>query len=183
MTERVLNARITRAGMRAVFAANNQGLALDLSHVAIGTGGGSGYVPSGNETALMSEFERAAIGGGEYLSDFEILVQAMLTGTPQGWVNEVGIFTASGVLFAVWSEVNAPIAYKTQSVPLVLGLTLAIGDVPAGSLNIVVGAPSVNITIAGPFAILAAELIRLQRRATETERDIVIPQIQSYNYF
>lgn len=182
MTERVLTAKITRAGMRAVFAANKQGLDLDLTHIAIGTGGGSGYVPNGNETALMSEFERVQIGGGDYLSDFEILVEGLLTGAPAGWVNEVGIFTSAGVLFAVWSEVNAPLAYKTAHVPLVLGLTLAIGDVPPGSLSIVVGAPSVNITIAGPFATLAAELIRLQRRATETEKERVLPIIQTTWY-
>ena len=182
MTERVLTARITRAGMRAIFAANNQGLDLDLTHIAIGTGGGSGYTPNGNETALMSEFERVQIGGGDYLSDFEILVEGLLTGTPAGWVNEIGVFTSAGVLFAVWSEPNAPLAYKTANVPLVLGLTLAVGDVPPGSLNIVVGAPSVNITIAGPFSALAAELIRLQRRATETETERVLPIIQNTWY-
>lgn len=179
MTERVLNAKITRAGMRALFNASNNGLRLDLSHIAVGTGG---YVPTGTETALTAEFSRVAIGGGDYLGDFEIMVSGVFTDATAGWVNEIGVFTSAGVLFAVWSEVNAPVSYKTAGVPLALGLTLAVGDAPPSSLNIVVGGPSVNIIIAGPFADIAAELIRLQRRATETEKFRVVPLIQKTWY-
>lgn len=174
MTERVLTAKLTRAGMRALFNATNTGMRLDLSHIAVGT---SGYVPAGTETALVTEVSRAAIGGGDYLSDFEIMVSGLFTDATAGWVNEIGVFTSTGVLFALWSEVGAPVVYKTANVPLALGLTLAVGDVPPGSLNIIVGAPSVNITIAGPFSTLAAELIRLQRRAIESEVARLMPLI------
>lgn len=177
--DRVIQAKITRAGMRAVFAADNAGLDLKLSHLAIGTGQGTGYVPTGNEVALKSEIQRVAIGGGDYLGDFEILVQAMLDGAPQGWVNEVGIFDQSGALFAIWSEINAPLAYKTAGVPLIVALTLAVSEIPPNALTIVVGGPNVNITIAGPFAQLSAELIRLQRRAVESENARLIPLIQN----
>ncbi len=177
--DRVIQAKITRDGMRAVFAASNTGLDLKLTHIAIGTGQNTGYAPTGNEAALRTEFQRAAIGGGDYLGDFEILIQAMLAGAPQGWIHEVGVFTEDGTLFAVWSEINAPIAYKTANVPVIIALTLAVSEIPPGSLTIVAGGPNVNITIAGPFAELSAELIRLQRRAVESENARLVPAIQS----
>lgn len=167
--ERAIVAKITRAGMRAVFDATKTGLELKLSHIAIGTGGGTGYVPNGSETKLKSEFQRIPIGGGDYIGDFEILVQAMMDGAAQGWVHEVGVFDENGVLFAVWSEINAPLAYKTANVPLIIALTLAVSEIPPSSLSIVVGGPSVNITVAGPLSTLAAEIVRLQRWVVNSE--------------
>lgn len=177
MTDRVIVAKITRAGMRAVFNSVNTGLQLGLSHIAIGTGQGTGYNPTGNETALRSEFQRVAIGGGDYLADFEIIVQALLDGNSQGWVNEVGIFDENGTLFAIWSQINAPLAYKTANVPFIIALTLAVSEIPANALNVVAQGASVNIAIAEPFAQISAEIMRLQRRAVQTENARLIPQI------
>ncbi|HRD79045.1 MAG TPA: phage tail protein [Hyphomicrobiaceae bacterium] len=180
MTERVLTAKITRAGMRALFNATNTGVQLDLSHMAIGNGiANAGYTPNGNEVALGGEFARVEIGSGDYLGDYEIMVTGLFSDATAGWANEVGIFTSTGVLFAVWSEPAAPIAYKTANVPFVLALTLALGDVPPGSINIIVGAPSVNIMIVGPFAVISAEIIRLQRRMVESENARLTPIINS----
>ena len=178
-TDRVISAKITRAGMRALFNATQTGVDLKLSHIAIGTGQGSGYVPTGNEGALRTEFLRQAIGGGEYLTDYEILVQALLDGPSTGWVHEVGVFDEAGVMFALWSEPNAPLAFKSVNVPVIIALTLAVSEIPPNSLTIISGGPSVNIFIAGPFAQLSAEIIRLQRRAVESENARLIPQIQT----
>lgn len=174
---RVIAAKITRVGMAALFAADSQGLALRLSHIALGAGGGTGYVPTGAETALRSEFVRVAIGGGETLAPDEILVQALIDGAAQGWINEIGVFDEDGVLFAVWSEVATPLAYKSAGVPLVVALTLAVAEIPSDRIEIVVGSPSVNITIAAPFADLAAQVVRLQRRVTQSECEKLAPTI------
>lgn len=175
--DRVIKARITRNGMRAVFNATNSGLDLKLSHIAIGVGGGTGYVPTGSEAALKGEFQRVAIGGGDYLSDFEILVQSMFDGASQGWVHEIGVFADDGTLFAVWSEVNAPLAYKTNGVPLIVALTLAVSEIPPDAITVVAGGASVNITVAGPFATLAAEIVRLQRYNVQTQIDLITPAL------
>lgn len=179
MTERIIKARITRAGMRALFSASNTGLDLKLSHIGIGTGGGTGYVTTGGETALKGEFMRVAIGGGEYLTAYEILVQAMIDGANNGWINEVGIYDEAGVLFAVWSEVNAPLAYKSAGIPIIIALTLAVSEIPPNSITIVAGGPSVNITVAGPFARISAEIVRLQRRIVQSEIDRLTPLINT----
>lgn len=182
MSDRAIVAKITRTGMRAVFNAANTGLALQLSHIAVGTAAGNGYVPTGNEVALRGEFQRAPIGGGDYVSDFEILVQAMLDGPAQGWIKEVGIFDENGKLFAVWSEVNAPLAYKSNGVPVIIAMTLALSEIPPNSIELIVGGPNVNITIASPFALLSAELLRLQRRAVESENARLTPEINARFY-
>lgn len=185
MTERAIKMKITRNGMRALFASDNAGVQMQLSHIAIGTGGGTGYVPVGNETALRSEFERVPIAGGEYLGPFEILAEGNFAGAASGWINEIGIFATPEnpadppVLFALWSEVQAALTYKSANVPVVIGATISLSEIPPNSLTLSVGAPSVNITIAGPFAQLSAEIIRLQRRAVESENARLIPVINT----
>lgn len=182
--ERVLIAKITRAGMRALFNAESNGLKLDLSHIAVGRGisadnASRGYVPTGAETELEREFSRAAIGGGDYLGDFEIMVEALMDDATAGWVHEVGVFTSDGTLFAVWSEENNPLAYKTSGVPIAIGLTLAMQEVPPDSINILVGAPNINITVIGPMAFLAASLLRLTIANIKNSNARLIPEIQS----
>lgn len=175
---RVLTARITRAGLTALFAADRSGVQLKLAQIAIGSGQtNNGYPLTGYETALRAEFQRVAVGGGEAIGETEIFVQALFQGAAQGWINEVGVYDEDGVLFALWSEPNAPLAYKSAAVPLIVALTLAVSEVPAGSLTLVVGGPSVNIAVAGPFADMAAQIIRLQRRVTQTECDRLAPTI------
>lgn len=174
---RVIAAKITRAGLSAAFAADRRGLTLKLSHVGVGTGGGTGYVPNGWEAGLRSQFARVAISGGEAITPTEIMVQAMFEGTAAGWVNEIGVFDEAGVLFAVWSEEGAPLAYKSAGVPLILALTLALAELPADKLEIVVGAPGVNILVAEPMALLGGEIVRLQRRIVESEIARLSPTI------
>jgi hypothetical protein len=175
MSDRILSAKITRGGMRAVFNATSTGLDLKLSHIAIGTGAGTGYVPNGNEVRLKNEFQRVAIGGGDYITNFEILVQALFDGAPVGWVHEVGIFDENGVLFALWSEINAPLAYKSNGVAMITALTLAVTEIPPNALTVVAGGASVNIILAEPFAQLSAEVLRLQRIAVQNETQKLTP--------
>lgn len=182
MTERIIQAKLTRAGLRAAFAANNAGLQLALSHIGLGTARGAGYAPTGAETALQTEFVRVAIGGGEYLGDFEIALQALFDDASAGWIGEIGVYTDAGVLFAVWSEVGAPLAYKSASVPFVLAMTLAMTDLPAGSVSFVVGAPSVNIMLGEPLTMLATELIRLQRKSIELSVNALQPALANLGY-
>ncbi|MEQ1670061.1 MAG: phage tail protein [Hyphomicrobium sp.] len=189
-TERTLPAKITRAGMRALFSAQNNGLDLKLSHIAVGragaaagrAGGNGGYLPNGNETALMTEFDRVAIGGGDYLSDYEIMVSGLMVSAPEGWVHEIGIFADDGTLFALWSEVNAPLGYKTPGIQFIVSLTLAVSEVPPNALTIMVGAPNVNITIAGELAVFATELIRLQNRTINADVERYTAEITSTWY-
>lgn len=186
-TETTIRARITRAGMRALFNAQSNGLDLKLTHIAIGragayfgpAGGAGGYVPTGLEAALQTEFARAEIGGGDYLGDYEIVISALIDGAAQSWVHEVGIFADDGTLFAVWSEVNNPLAYKSPNQTFLVSLTLAVTEIPPDSLTIIVGAPNVNLTIVNPLAQTQIAIMRILRRITQSEVDRLRPVIQS----
>lgn len=182
MSERVISPVITQAGIAATMAAVNSGMKVRLTHVALGAGKlvgavRTGYAPTGTETALAYEFGRYQIGQSENLSGNEIALSVLCDGPAQGWVKEIGYFTDDNTLFAVWSEPTAALFYKQNGVPMASVFTLALFGLPADSVQMIVGAPSVNLTIIGAFAGLTAELTRLQRRAIETEIARLSPSI------
>lgn len=180
---RVLEFEITDGGLSAAFNPTNTGLNMLFSHIALGTGlNGQPYTPTGTETALKSEFMRRPVGSGERIASNEILLQALFDGNEVGVIREVGLFTSTGVLFALWSA--APIGEKYAGVPYIFAESLVLDGInldrfAAGNVSWIAGGPNVNITIAGPFAQLSAELIRLQRRAVQSENARLIPIIQN----
>jgi Phage tail-collar fibre protein len=173
---RILEFEITDAGLAASFNGTNTGLDAQFSHIALGSGlAGQSYVPTGTETALKSEFMRRPIAGGERIAPNEILLQALFDGNESGVIREVGLFTSTGVLWGLWS--STPIGEKTAGIPYVFAESIVIDGIDLDRVSWVAGGPSVNIIIAGPFAELSAEIIRLQRRAVQSERDRLIPII------
>ncbi len=167
---------ITNAGISAVLAASNDGLAAKITHIALGDGA---YEPTGAETALRSERVRVPIGGGRRIAPHEIEVQALVDTGPSFWVREIGIVLEDGTLLAVWSSQSTPLAYKTDGIPLALAYYLALEALPADSVEIEVSGPSVNLTMLPLAVSTATEIIRLQRRAVETEVARLTPVITS----
>ena len=174
-----LTPKLTNAGMRALLNASNTGVEAAVSHIAFGDGNGNGYTPQANQTDLANERARIPVGGGERVGNSEIVVEALFDFGPAFWIREVAFVLSDGTFLAVWSDPEVPLQYKNSDVPLVLAYNLVLEGAPADTVTVNVSGPSINITIAGPFSQLAAELIRLQRRAVETETTRLIPQIQS----
>ena len=171
--------KITDGGLRALINAQNDGLEARISHVALGDAKGTGYVPTGGETALRRERVRVPIGGGERISPHERRVEAIVDGGPSFWVREVGFVLEDGTLFAVWSDPDTPLAYKTAGVPLALAYYLALQGVPPDSVNITISGPTVNLTVDGPIIALATSVIALQRRVVATEVARLTPEIEA----
>jgi len=169
--------KITDAGLRAIINAQADGLEARISHVALGDA--KGYVPSGSETALRRERVRVPIGGGERIAPHELRVEAIVDDGPSFWVREVGFVLEDGTLFAVWSDPDTPLAYKTAGVPLALAYYLALQGVPPDSVNITISGPTVNLTVDGPIIALAASVIALQRRVVATEVARLTPEIEA----
>ncbi len=169
--------KITNIGLAALFNTGNDGLDAAITHIAFGDGDGDGYTPSGNETGLVREKARVAIGGGERVGQFEIEVQALLDEGSSFWIREIGFMLQDGTMLALWSDPQVPLAYKTAGVPLVVAYNLALQGIPPDSITVLATGPQVNITITGPLAQLSAELIRLQRRIVESEIARLEPQI------
>ena len=171
--------KITNAGLQAVFNASNTGVEAAVTHIVFGDGGGNGYAPSGNETALVRPRTRVPIGGGERVGRFEIEVQALLDRGPSFWIREIGFLLDDGTMLAVWSDVAVPLAYKTAGVPLAVAYNLALQDIPPESITVVATGPRVNITITGPIALLSAEIVRAHRLGISAERQRATPIIQA----
>lgn len=175
---RVLTFEITDAGLAAVFDPTNSGLQMTLSHIALGKGvNDRSYTVQGTETALKGEFMRRAIGGGSRIASNEISVQALFDGAETGVIREIGVFTSTGKLFALWS--GAAIGEKYADVPYIFAQTLVIDGINLDRVTWIAAAPNVNIIMAEPIAQLAIANLRHMRRTIESEELRVVPVIKS----
>lgn len=173
-----LIATLTTAGLAKVMAASNTGLSCQISHIALGAGQAGavpGYAPSAAQTALVSEFLRTPVAGGDRIDATTILVQAAFDPVGSAWAHEIGVFLSDGTLFAVHSSTAGPLTYVQAGQQIVYALTLGIAALPVGSVTWQASGPSVNITLAEPFADLANAVASLQNRFMTVERARVQP--------
>jgi len=103
----------TTAGIAAMEASEINGVPLNLTHMAVGDGGGDLVTPSVGMTTLVHEVYRASINRLEQdvADPGQYFVELVIPYNIGGWViREFGIFDTSGVLIAVG---NFPATYKT----------------------------------------------------------------------
>lgn len=148
---------LTRAGMRAVFRADSEGLSARVSHIVFGD---QGYNPTGNETALAHERIRVPIAAGAWVGDFTIHLTALLDDGPSFWVKECGILLSDGTLLAVWSDPTTPLAYKTAGVPIITAFDLSIEAFPKTSLTVDAGDVDLTLFFGSEFAAIATAIAR-----------------------
>lgn len=157
----VLQPVITKAGLAAVWRADNSGLAVKITHVALGT---AGYSPILEQKALRAESARHVIAGGERLGDNQLHLTAIADGDRAFWVREVGFLLEDGTLFAVWSHPSEALAYKPAGTDLLLAYDLSLAALPANSVTIVGNGAGLSLTLAAPLAAQASALIAEQLR-------------------
>lgn len=173
MTQPIV-ARLTRAGLAKVFTASRTGIAVAVSHMALGygrTGGVPGYQPSGAETALYNEFVRAPVAGGELIDASTIQIQAVIQQPVPaiGMAWEMGLFLADGTLFAVNASLEGPVTYVGAQETIILAAAIGLDEVPQGSVTWRAMGPNVNIMMAEPLTIMAAAVIATQTRILRAE--------------
>lgn len=166
---------LTRAGMRAVFNADRDGLKATISHIAFGD---TAYAPTGEETALKNERVRVPIAGGSWVGDYTIHMTALLDAGPSFWVRECGIVLDNGTLLAVWSDTATPLAYKTAGVPIVTAFDLTLEQLPPSSLTVQAGNVDLTLFFGSEFAAFATAIARhgielrgLMDRVSALEKD------------
>jgi hypothetical protein len=152
---------LTRAGMRAVFRADSEGLSATVSHIAFGD---QAYAPTGTETALHNERVRVPIAGGNWVGDFMIHITALLDSGPSFWIRELGIFLDDGTLLAVWSDPTTPLAYKTSGVPIVTAFDLAVEQFPKTALTVQAGDVDLTLFFGSEFAQLGTSIVSNMNR-------------------
>jgi hypothetical protein len=128
--------KITAGGLAALFNATNTGVALNLTHVSIGS---MARTISGSELSLGAEKMRQAIGSSNRPTPDTIQMRTIFNPTSEFWVREVGIW-AGTTLFAIWStgSTGSPLGYCSPGVDWVFSHRLSLRELPAGSVNIVV---------------------------------------------
>ncbi|MEM7046998.1 MAG: tail fiber protein [Pseudomonadota bacterium] len=134
----------TAAGLAAIAAAHGRGVALEITHVAIGDQSRAirdkDAVPLSDArayTALANERARTALAAGTSLSDHQVLmVGTIAAGKPEFFIKEVGFFTADEVMVAYWSDETANLGWRGDLAPWVFRFALAWSDLPARAITV-----------------------------------------------
>ncbi len=155
---------ITDAGLNAILSASRRGLEGEITHIALGDGGGAGYEPDPGDDGLHNERFRVAVGGGERSGPATITLQAHVADSPAFWVREVGFVLSDGTFFAIWADKAKPLLYKTADSDIIVAFTLALSGVPDNSVNVVVTGPDVNILHDREFALVLANQAKIMRQ-------------------
>lgn len=122
---------ITDAGLAEVVNAEQSGTApVVITEVGYGTGQ---YTPTNDQTALKEEFKRLTTIAGGAVGDNVIHLAARDDSTEAYTVYEVGLYTASGTLFAVCSQ-TVPIIQKASQSQALLAIDLSVTDFSADSI-------------------------------------------------
>ncbi|WNO10440.1 phage tail protein [Teredinibacter sp. KSP-S5-2] len=150
---------ITSAGLAAVFNATNDGLQARLTQVVFGE---QGWTPDQNATHLRAEKNRVDIEGGSRVNQTQIHITAIENGNQEYWVREIGFLLSDGTLFAVWSDAQQPLAWKSADVDLLLAFDMVLSALPDDSV-VVEGTGGFNLSPA------TEDEIGLVRLATEAE--------------
>ena len=141
---------ITDAGRAEVINAQNTGTGpVQITHMAFGT---AQYNPAANATTLQAEAKRVAITGGSAVSADTIHVVGQDSTTDDYTVGEVGLFSNSGTLFAIYSQTSDPIVQKSAAATLIFGIDIILTTLNAASVtfgDIVFVAPPATTTVAG----------------------------------
>lgn len=132
---------LTTVGLQALISATETGTsAVELTHIGVGTGK---YTPSKSQTAMQGLIKKLAIIEGGHAGDNAIHVAARDTDAVTYEAFEVGIFTSTGVLFAVASQ-TTPIIQKTAVATALLAFDIKI--VGAETRAVAFGAMSYSFT-------------------------------------
>ncbi|EJD6411306.1 phage tail-collar fiber domain-containing protein [Providencia huaxiensis] len=107
-------ALLTKLGENLLAQATALGTKLELTHMAVGDGGGSLPTPDTNQTKLIKEQRRAAINTLfiDEQNKNQIVAEQIIPEKDGGWwIREIGLFDKDGNLIAV---ANCPETYKPQ---------------------------------------------------------------------
>ncbi|MBC7952240.1 MAG: phage tail protein [Rhodospirillaceae bacterium] len=144
MSELDLLPVFTAAGLAAIQAAHQQGMAVKVTHIALGDAGaairdGDGLPLAGARAmvALGNERVRVALtaGGDESPTSVTMLAEVP-AGDPEFWIQEVGFITDTGVLLAVWASDATNLGWRGAMTPWVFRFVLAWSDLPPNAITI-----------------------------------------------
>ncbi|MFV8800735.1 phage tail protein [Yersinia sp. LJYL362] len=107
-------ALLTNQGAAKLANATALGTQLQITHMAVGDGGGALPLPNAAQTQLIGEKRRAALNSlsVDAANSSQIIAEQVIPETDGGWwIREIGLFDKDGVLIAI---ANCPETYKPQ---------------------------------------------------------------------
>lgn len=107
-------ALLTKLGENLIAQATALGTKIELTHMAVGDGGGTLPTPDTNQTKLIAEKRRAAINALfiDEKNKNQIIAEQIIPESEGGWwIREIGLFDKTGNLIAI---ANCPETYKPQ---------------------------------------------------------------------
>ena len=145
MTPQTLQPILTTAGLAAVAAAQGDGVAARISHIALGDGqtpirdgAGLPLAAAQARTALIGERVRVPITAAAAETANSVLVVATIpAAAPSFWVQEVGIVLDDGVLLGYWSDPALTVGWRGDTVEWLLRAALSWADLDPGAVTVV----------------------------------------------
>ncbi|MBE8597670.1 phage tail protein [Xenorhabdus sp. BG5] len=121
-------ALLTQAGTEKLEKAASSGIKLEITHMAVGDGGGSSPMPNVNQSGLINEKHRAELDAllvnpqtpGQIIAE-----QILPEGEGNWWVREIGLFDKDGTLIAVG---NCAELYKPESQEQAIRMALTVSN-------------------------------------------------------
>ncbi|WP_336282607.1 phage tail protein [Cronobacter dublinensis] len=105
---------VTSLGAAKIANAVSLGTKLNITHMAVGDGGGTSPTPNASQTKLVNEVRRAALNSLtiDASNGSQIIAEQVIPETEGGfWIREMGLFDADGTLIAVCNTADT---YKPQ---------------------------------------------------------------------
>ncbi|MFW5401450.1 phage tail protein, partial [Yersinia sp. 1252 StPb PI] len=105
---------LTNQGAAKLANATALGTQLQITHMAVGDGGGVLPLPNAAQTQLIGEKRRAALNSlsVDAANSSQIIAEQVIPETDGGWwIREIGLFDNDGILIAI---ANCPETYKPQ---------------------------------------------------------------------
>ncbi|MDE9457553.1 phage tail protein [Xenorhabdus bovienii] len=105
---------LTQLGADKLANATALGIKIEITHMAVGDGGGSLPIPDTKQTKLINEKRRAAINtlSIDSKNNNQIIAEQIIPENEGGWwIREIGLFDKDGILIAVG---NCAESYKPQ---------------------------------------------------------------------
>nr|WP_300306914.1 phage tail protein [Halomonas sp.] len=128
-----LQITITDAGRAEVINAANNGTApITITQVGVGTGQ---YSPDPAATALQAELKRLDTMSGTVVADDTISVTITDESNDAYTVNEFGLYTDNGTLFAVYSHPTDSVVQKSTSGNLLMTVDVVLSTLDATNLT------------------------------------------------
>ncbi len=165
-----LNFVLTNAGRAAISQVGALGPVV-ISEVAIGS---NGYTATVSQTALQAQIKRLAPSGSSVPTAGTLHITVQDSSADAYTVREIGIYTSTGVLFAVYSQ-TANILVKASESSALFALDIVISNVPAGSVtigNAVFQYPPATETVKG-----VAELATSAEVQTGTDAERIVTPV------